>query len=139
MKNNNKGFTLVEVIAAISVLAIIAIIAVPRIISVISRSQLEAAILSAQGYVDTVNYKLQTNTISDDIPSVEYEVFQVNANKLGIKYEGQNPSAGEYTVVNDKVKEAKLCISAFSIKYDSTKATKEEKYQKSTDNYCEKF
>lgn len=54
MKNNKKGFTLVELLAVIVILAIIALIATPIILNVIDNAKEGSAKNSAYGYIDAV-------------------------------------------------------------------------------------
>ena len=56
MKNNKKGFTLVELLAVIVILAIIALIATPIILNVIDDAKTNAAKNSAYGYIDCLLY-----------------------------------------------------------------------------------
>ena len=71
MKEKNKGFTLVELLAVIVILALIALIATPIILNIIKDAKRSAAKNSAYGYIDAVekyivlaktqtgNYKLE--------------------------------------------------------------------------------
>ena len=52
MKEKNKGFTLVELLAVIVILALIALIATPIILNVINDAKKQAAKDSAYGYMD---------------------------------------------------------------------------------------
>ena len=54
MKEKNKGFTLVELLAVIVILALIALIATPIILNVINDAKKQAAKDSAYGYMDAV-------------------------------------------------------------------------------------
>lgn len=55
---NKKGFTLVELLAVISILSIILLIAVPNVISIIDRNRKETYIEDAKRFVSLVEYKL---------------------------------------------------------------------------------
>ena len=54
MKNKEKGFTLVELLAVIVILAVIALIAIPVILNLIESSRRGAAIATVNNYVKTV-------------------------------------------------------------------------------------
>ena len=54
MRNNSKGFTLVELLAVIVILAIIALITTPIILNVIEQSRKNAAVDKAWGTIDAV-------------------------------------------------------------------------------------
>ena len=78
---NNKGFTLVELLAVIVVLAIISIITIPMIGNVIDESKKKALEVSANGLVEAANYF----TISND---GVYE-FVFDENKKGETIKGE--------------------------------------------------
>ena len=55
MRKNNKGFTLIQLLAIIVILAIIAVITVPIILYVIDNAKKGAAKDSAYGYKDAIS------------------------------------------------------------------------------------
>lgn len=65
MKNNKKGFTLVELLAVIVILAIIALIATPIILNVIDSARKNAAINSAYGYMEAIEKSVVLSGFSD--------------------------------------------------------------------------
>ena len=81
--NNNKGFTLVELLAVIAILAILVILAIPAIIQMYNKAKInsfvnEARILfrtaEEQYLVDTMNGKDATKYCSKDQGSLCVEV-----------------------------------------------------------------
>lgn len=65
MKNNKKGFTLVELLAVIVILAIIALIATPIILNVIDSARKNAAINSAYGYMEAIEKSVVLSGFSE--------------------------------------------------------------------------
>ena len=59
---NNKGFTLVELLAAVSILAIISVIAVPKIIDTFERNKKDAYINDAKKFYALVEYSKRKNS-----------------------------------------------------------------------------
>lgn len=114
MKNNKKGFTLVELLAVIVILAIIALIATPIILNVIDNAKEGAAKNSAYGYIDAlekanaqeilknseVTVLNDTYTISDSGKVVTY-----GSNKsISVNFKGDAPSnGGILTYTNGKL------------------------------------
>lgn len=87
--NNNKGFTLIELIAVVVILGIIAIITVPNVNSYIIESRKDAFAEVGKNYISSV----RTSLSSKD--------YYVNGNKnLTCKL----PTAGKYTAIRiDKI------------------------------------
>ena len=65
MKEKNKGFTLVELLAVIVILALIALIATPIILNVINDAKKQAAKDSAYGYMDAVEKYIVSSELED--------------------------------------------------------------------------
>ena len=55
---NKKGFTLIELLAVILILAIIALVTVPIVINMIENARRKAAIDTAYGYIQAVEYAI---------------------------------------------------------------------------------
>ena len=66
MKEKNKGFTLVELLAVIVILAIIALIATPIILNVISDAKKQATLESFKGYIDGAEKAIVLNEFADE-------------------------------------------------------------------------
>ena len=100
MKNNKKGFTLVELLAVIVILAIIALIATPIILNVIDDAKTNAAKNSAYGYIDALE--------------------KVNAQDM-LSSESINVLSGTYTISNDGT--LTHDEKAVTVKFKGTKQT----------------
>lgn len=129
MKNNKKGFTLVELLAVIVILAIIALIATPIILNVIDNAKEGAAKNSAYGYIDAlekanaqailksseVTVLNDTYTISDSGKVVTYG----SDNKsMTVNFKGDAPTdGGTLTYTNGKLTGGSITVSgkAFSV------------------------
>ena len=85
MKEKNKGFTLVELLAVIVILALIALIATPIILNVINDAKKQAAKDSAYGYMDAVEKYIVSSELEDEsIPDGIYRVEDLNK-KISVK------------------------------------------------------
>ena len=115
-----KGFTLIELLAVIVILAIIALIAAPIILNIIESVRIRAAVQSAYGYVDAVNYRMAKDKLSSEqISDATYDILETD---LKAKYDGTGPTHGTVTILKSSVKEAKLCIMGYPITYENGKA-----------------
>lgn len=61
MKLNNKGFTLVELLAAMVILAAIMVIAVPNIMGILNNSKADAYVEDAKKLLSLAEYKIRAN------------------------------------------------------------------------------
>ena len=104
MKEKNKGFTLVELLAVIVILAIIALIATPIILNVINDAKKEAAKDSFYGYMDAIEKAIIANDVEEeeDFPTPDsngcYILKELNE-KVNIK--GTKPKIAD---------DAKVCL-----------------------------
>ena len=109
MKEKNKGFTLVELLAVIVILAIIALIATPIILNVINDAKKEAAKDSFYGYMDAIEKAIIANDVEEeeDFPTPDsngcYNLKELNK-KVNLK--GTQPK------INDN---AKVCLKEGTI------------------------
>lgn len=130
MKNNKKGFTLVELLAVIVILAIIALIATPIILNVIDNAKEGAAKNSAYGYIDAlekanaqeilknseVTVLNDTYTISDSGKVVTYGSDK--SKSMNVNFKGDAPTdGGTLTYTNGKLTGGSITVSgkAFSV------------------------
>ena len=60
---NNKGFTLVELLAALAILAILMGVALPNILAVVEKSRNRMYITDAKKFVSTVEYQVTAGKI----------------------------------------------------------------------------
>ena len=124
-----KGFTLIELLAVIVILAIIAIIAVPIVMNIINESRKNAAVISADGYIRAVNYKVAQEQVNGNIvPPGEYVIGD---NALEVDARNIDKITGSYELGESTVLTAGLCVDKYSIEYSSGKA-----YYKGNANYC---
>lgn len=130
MKNNKKGFTLVELLAVIVILAIIALIATPIILNVIDNAKEGAAKNSAYGYIDAlekanaqeilknseVTVLNDTYTISESGKVVAYGSDK--SKTMSVNFKGDAPTdGGTLTYTNGKLTGGSITVSgkAFSV------------------------
>ena len=120
-----KGFTLIELLAVIVILAIIALIATPIILKVIEDAKKSAAVDSAYGYIEAIEfnnamvgvnakYKDKGITDSDDLSAINSKI-NVKGNKATEIY--------SKTIISGKVVSMKLCIGGYEVEYKNGKAT----------------
>ncbi len=109
MKQNKKGFTLVELLAVIVILAIIALIATPIILGVIDDAKKGAAKSSLIGYIDALEKSAITKLIDDNSYNVASKTFTISENgssvtdsstpavTLKVDVKGDAPTGGTIT------------------------------------------
>ena len=61
---NNKGFTLVELLAALAILAILMGVALPNILAIVEKSRNKMYITDAKKFVSTVEYQVTAGKIA---------------------------------------------------------------------------
>ena len=131
MRENYKGFTLVELLAIIVILAIIALITTPVILNVIEKSRLNAAKDKAWGTIDAVRIAYATAQTSEQEVGLPYTIKYPKTsasdsstdsstgggsgngyiNSTEIKASGENPTEGTVTISNNGT------ITASSLKF----------------------
>ena len=125
MKEKNKGFTLVELLAVIVILAIIALIATPIILNVINDAKKQAAKDSAYGYMDAVEKYIVSSELEDkSIQDGRYSVEELNK-KISVK--GSTPDNGNIEIKNSSVKSYDIGIDGYVVsngKVDKVSTTK---------------
>lgn len=118
----NKGFTLIELLAVIVILAIIALIASPIILNMINNAKKSAAVDSAYGYIEAIEY---TNSMTDLGVEEKYITSTSTLEEINdtIKLKGSKPTKiTELSIENGMVKSATLCINGYIVEYDGSKA-----------------
>ena len=125
-----KGFTLIELLAVIVILAVIALIAVPIIINIIDDAKKEAAVRSAEGYVRAVNYKIAQEVLNNREvdESIDYVIGE---NELVVTGNNLDGITGSYSLSNNRVLWAGLCVNHYSISYSNGVSAIDK-----TGNYC---
>ena len=113
MKEKNKGFTLVELLAVIVILALIALIATPIILNVINDAKKQAAKDSAYGYMDAVEKYIVSSELEDEsIQDGRYSVEELNK-KISVK--GSTPDNGNIEIKNSSVKSYDIGIDGYAV------------------------
>ena len=145
MKEKNKGFTLVELLAVIVILALIALIATPIILNVINDAKKQAAKDSAYGYMDAVEKYIVSSELEDEsIQDGRYSVEELNK-KISVK--GSTPDNGNIEIKNSSVKSYDIGIDGYVVnngevkKVSTTKSFKNGTavyYNPETGNKCSK-
>ena len=145
MKEKNKGFTLVELLAVIVILALIALIATPIILNVINDAKKQAAKDSAYGYMDAVEKYIVSSELEDkSIQDGRYSVEELNK-KISVK--GSTPDNGNIEIKNSSVKSYDIGIDGYVVrngKVDKVSTTKKFEngtavyYNPETENKCSK-
>ena len=128
MKNNKKGFTLVELLAVIVILAIIALIATPIILNVIDNAKEGAAKNSAYGYIDALEKANAQEILKNSevtVLSGEYTIASSGSvvtygsdKSMAVNFKGDAPSdGGTLTYTNGKLTGGSITVSgkAFSV------------------------
>ena len=125
MKEKNKGFTLVELLAVIVILALIALIATPIILNVINDAKKQAAKDSAYGYMDAVEKYIVSSELEDkSIQDGTYRVEELNK-KISVK--GSTPDNGTIKIESKTVKSYDIGIDGYAVsngKVDKVSTTK---------------
>ncbi len=114
MKEKNKGFTLVELLAVIVILALIALIATPIILNVINDAKKQAAKDSAYGYMDSVEKYIVSSELEDkSIQDGTYSVEKLNS--MGVSVKGSTPDNGNIEIKNSSVKSYDIGIDGYEV------------------------
>ena len=114
MKEKNKGFTLVELLAVIVILAIIALIATPIILNVINDAKKQAAKDSAYGYMDAVEKYIVSSELEDtSIKDGTYSVEDLNS--MGVSVKGSIPDNGTIKIESGSVKSYDIGIDGYVV------------------------
>ena len=145
MKEKNKGFTLVELLAVIVILALIALIATPIILNVINDAKKQAAKDSAYGYMDAVEKYIVSSELEDE--SIQDGTYRVEDLNKKISVKGSTPDNGNIEIKNKEVKSYDIGIDGYAVnngevkKVSTTKSFKNGTavyYNPETENKCSK-
>ena len=113
MKEKNKGFTLVELLAVIVILALIALIATPIILNVINDAKKQAAKDSAYGYMDAVEKYIVSSELEDK--SIKDGIYRVEDLNKKISVKGSTPDNGIIKIENKEVKKYDIGIDGYAV------------------------
>lgn len=101
-KINNKGFTLVELLATISILAIIMLIAIPNVVGVVQKSRNKTYVEDAKKMISLAKYKVKSDVKIKD--ALGYGSVCISLNYLDSGKEIKDaPNGGEYDTENSYV------------------------------------
>ncbi len=92
---NNKGFTLIELIAVVVILAVIMLIAVPNVVSTINKNKKEAFIEDAKKFKAAVEAKIASDTSIDKPNSDNAILFPLE--KVGKAEISESPYGTKYS------------------------------------------
>lgn len=121
--NQKKGFTIIELLAVITILAIIATITVPMVLDYIGKSDKKNIANSAHGLVDSTKDYYAFDMIETGAETPHVLIFPADNSKLN--YKGTEVKSGKLTIdLNGKVKlevvMKKYCITK---DFDETEVT----------------
>ena len=118
-----KGFTLIELLAVIVILALIALIAVPIVLNMIGKARKQAAIDSAYGFIEAVEYNNGLADLEQPGYTKIEDAENIDVTTLtDVKMKGKRPTSGTLTLLKSRVTFAKLCIDNYTVDYDGKKA-----------------
>ena len=126
MKRNKKGFTLVELLAIITILAIISVITTPVVLKVIENAKKGAAINSALGYKDAIHKYYTTKQIKNHEFSINGEFDITNEGELSneseehqIVVKGTTPSGGYAIIDSGKLTDGCVQINEYAVRFEN--------------------
>lgn len=95
MKKNNKGFTLIEVIAVVALLGIISVIAVPKIYELVTNSRKEVYIQDAKKLIAKVQYEMNAGNQKIEKPDID-ECIIISLSYVSDRDFKTAPNNGQY-------------------------------------------
>ena len=111
MYKNNKGFTLVELLAVIVILVIISIIAINRISNVMKKNNENTVIANGSAFLKNVEENAQTSRLTGKFEDGSYTVDELIT--MGVNMSGTKPKNGTVTITNGKVASACLLYDKY--------------------------
>lgn len=113
MKDNKKGFTLVELLAVIVILAIIALIATPIILNVIDDAKEGAAKSSALGFIDAAEKNIATKMVKDSTYTVPTAISTEDIASYDMK--GTKPTAVALSLSKGVITNGTIAVDGYTI------------------------
>lgn len=98
---NNKGFTLVELLATISILALLMIVAIPNVISTIDKNKQSTYVEDAKRMITLAEYKVRSDT-SITLPT-SGNCIVMPLYSLDLTDFDEGPEGGNYDLQNSYV------------------------------------
>ena len=129
---NNKGFTLVELLAILIILAVIAVIVTPKITTIIEKSKKDSAAMSALGYIDAIEkyyiHKIKGNFNDDFELEGKYSINEGVLKKDGKEYEielnGTKPTTGYVNIEEGNVISGCMNLGKYAVVVENADITK---------------
>ena len=114
----NEGFTLVELIAIITVLTVILLIGIPKILEVIDNNKLSIIKSNCESYIKVFEDQLIDDQFDGPVPRDGlYEVKDIELTKA----KGEMPTDGWLYVIDGTVKKAELQFGYHVVEYNGKK------------------
>ena len=86
---NNKGFTLVELLAVVCIMGILMMIAVPAITLIIEDARIDTIMTTIDAYVESLKYDVIDGTY--DFEDADQSIFAVPIECIDMENEGKYP------------------------------------------------
>ena len=120
MKMNNKGFTLVELLAVVIVLSLIVITIVPMIFGTTKSANKKTILESGKNYIRAVEDQVSLSMVSNKIDEIKDGIYSVSELKedYDLSVKGQEPKEGSVTIEDGKVTECNLVIGKYELTCD---------------------
>ncbi len=97
MKKNNKGFTLVELLAAIVILGILSVLALPMITGMVEKSRNKMYITDARKLISLAEYQMKSSSSTIDKPDPG-DFIIISMHYLDNSSFSSAPNGGEYEI-----------------------------------------
>jgi prepilin-type N-terminal cleavage/methylation domain-containing protein len=104
--SNQKGFTLIEIIAVLVILGILAAVAIPRFMDLTSVASDKAAMQAVAEGKSRLSNQFARNLLSSATNTVDFMLNQVNVVDPTLK------NAGDYTLTFTKVSNSQINVKA---------------------------
>ena len=134
---NNKGFTLVELLAVVTIIGVLLTLATAAAITTMNKGKRRAEKLSAKDYVTAVNDYNYISSSSEKITTSNCNCSLVSSNLIRCKIEGSNglsakiedslegrlPKSGtvDINTTTYKVKSARIKVKNYTVIYENSK------------------
>lgn len=121
MKNNKRGFTLVELMAVLIILALIVILALIKIKNSLKKNNEKSMIANATVFVKAVEDQASTSRITNSFEDGYYSVQALFDEGLNIN--GTKPDSGSLTIIDGVVKNGCLEFNGEGVEIENGKFT----------------
>ena len=121
MKNNNKGFTLVELVSVLIVLILLFLLAVTRIRHSMVSSEMKATKATAISFVKGTDDLVAVNNSGLSTPIISGLLTYSQLKEMGLNLDGKRPSNGVAYVYDNKVVSACVQLDDYKVNYQRGK------------------